>query len=205
MDKKGDSKLLSIWMFLNWFIIAFFIVVFVGFFYSSNVDVRAAEADTILKRVEACAFPDNKLGVFKIDTLTDETDFVKFRKEKTSEEQSGKNLGEQDKKLENLPNLFKECFLNENILNSRQYLVSFGIYEKLEFMKKLSSIDKEAVQLSPIAIIEIGNSDFKNVQCVISGKNFPKCRKEFFIVTDSNKNEFVVEITTGASKKLKNT
>ena len=52
--KKGDEKLLSIWMFIIWFIIAFAIVSGVWIFYSAKIDIKELQAQALSNRLSDC-------------------------------------------------------------------------------------------------------------------------------------------------------
>jgi len=52
--KKGDEKLLSIWMFIIWFIIAFAIVSGVWIFYSAKIDIKELQAQALNNRLSDC-------------------------------------------------------------------------------------------------------------------------------------------------------
>ncbi len=54
LNKKGGEKLLSIWWFLVLIIIAAGIVIGTLVFYSSDVDIRAVEADVLSNRIVNC-------------------------------------------------------------------------------------------------------------------------------------------------------
>jgi hypothetical protein len=58
MNKKGDEKLLSVWMFIIWILVALGVVLGVMIFYSAEADVRYLQAGILSLRVSDCIFSD---------------------------------------------------------------------------------------------------------------------------------------------------
>jgi len=73
LNKKADSKILSIWWFLILIIIATGIVIGVMIFFSSNLDVKSNEADIMANKILDCLI---KNGYINEDFLVDNTNFL---------------------------------------------------------------------------------------------------------------------------------
>lgn len=61
MNKRGEEKLLSIWMFFVWIVVGTGIVAGVLLIYGTQVDVRSPQADALAKRVADCIYEDGYL------------------------------------------------------------------------------------------------------------------------------------------------
>ncbi|MFH1710875.1 MAG: hypothetical protein ABH840_01025 [Nanoarchaeota archaeon] len=61
MNKKGEERWLTPWMFLVWFIIGIAIVVAVAVFYSSSIDSRAYEARSMSEKITHCVLDSGEV------------------------------------------------------------------------------------------------------------------------------------------------
>lgn len=59
--KKGDERVLGIWMFLVWTVIALVIVLSVFLFYGQEVDIKLLQSDVLGDRIADCLFDEENV------------------------------------------------------------------------------------------------------------------------------------------------
>ena len=62
MNKKGDERLLSLWMFGIWILVAVLIISGVYLFYNVDADLRTAQSRVLNGKIAACLINDNSLN-----------------------------------------------------------------------------------------------------------------------------------------------
>ena len=59
MNKRGDEKILSIWMFIIWALIFLAVIIATSFFYGGEFDSREIHSKILLDRVASCFIEGN--------------------------------------------------------------------------------------------------------------------------------------------------
>lgn len=85
--KKADEKIMSIWMFIIWFAVAFSIVASIAFVYKVEVDIRELQSSAVAERIAECIISKGNLrqdfssefDVFKNCNLNKESENLYFK------------------------------------------------------------------------------------------------------------------------------